>query len=47
MGTGVVEKVKEWGKNFGYEIWEVEVEALEQCVGACPKENYNVLEAPK
>jgi len=30
MGTGIVEKVKEWGENFGYEIWKVEVEAVEQ-----------------
>jgi len=30
MGTGIVEKVKKWGENFGYEIWEVEVETVEQ-----------------
>jgi len=28
MGTGIVENVKEWGKNFGYEIWEMEVEVF-------------------
>jgi len=44
-----VEKVKEWGENFGYEIWEVEVDAVEQYSwgsGGLPQGNY-VLEAPR
>jgi len=46
MGTGVVEKIKEWGENFGYEIWEVEWNSIYGGLEACPNENYNVLEAP-
>jgi len=26
MGTGIADKVKEWGENFDYEIWEAEIE---------------------